>query len=294
MIYLLLAILCSASINLGFTLVKARRLHNLTVTWFNYLTASAVSLVLLLRADLPAAAFRPAALAGNMSGRITADGSLTLALLFGAVTGVIYIAALLATQYSILRSGPSPTTMFGKLGSILPVLCSMALFGERPGLLCWAGIAVAMAALVVYNWDGGFRMGWLLPATFLLSGLAELSNKLFSAWCDQAFKPLYLLCVFGTAFLLCSLLLLREGRKAAIRPADGAVGVFIGAVNLGSAFLTIRALEELPAGVVFPALCAGVVLLIALAGRLFFQERLGKRGYAAIAMTAVSLILLNL
>ena len=73
-----------------------------------------------------------------------------------------------------------------------------------------------------------------------------------------------------------------------------AVGCAVGCVNLGSAFFLIRALDTLPATVVFPAMCGGVVALIALLGRVFFREQLGKRGWTAIALTVVSLVLINL
>ena len=293
MLYLLCAVLCSAAINLGFAFAKERKMNNLAVTWFNYLTAAAVSLLLLWRAGLPEGRFRLSALAGNLRGAHTADGSLTVAVLFGAVTGVIYIASLLAIQYTILRAGPSPAAMFNKLGAMLPVLAAVLLFDERPSALCWAGVAVAAAALVIYNWGGGFRFDWLLPATLLLGGLSDLSGKLFAVWSEQRFKPLFLLCVFGVAALLCTALLFRGGRPR-FGVSEACTGMLVGAVNLGAAFFLILSLGALPAGIVYPAQCAGVVLLIALAGRLWFRERLGARRLAAVGLTAVSLVLLNL
>ena len=75
---------------------------------------------------------------------------------------------------------------------------------------------------------------------------------------------------------------------------EAALGCAVGCVNLGSAFFLIRALDTLPATVVFPAMCGGVVALIALLGRVFFREQLGKRGWTAIGLTVVSLVLINL
>ena len=294
MIYLLSAVLCSASINLGFTLGKHKKLRNLYLTWFNYFTATCVSLVMLLQKDLPAAGLSLSAMFRNITGTQTADGSLTMALLYGAVTGGIYIGALLAIQYSILRNGPSPTTMFNRLGVILSVLLAMVLFGEQPTVLCWAGIALAMAALVVYNWSGAVKFDWLLVCAFIMGGIAEFANKLFSAWCMPVFKPLFLLMVFGTACLIATVLVKRKGYDSLPTWKEALLGAGIGCANLSASSLLLRALDTLPSGVVFPFMCAGVVLVIAFAGSVFFKERIGRRGWIAVGMTMLALVLINL
>lgn len=294
MIYLLSAVLCSACINLGFTLGKHKKLRNLYLTWFNYFTATCVSLVMLLQKDLPAAGLSLSAMFRNITGTQTADGSLTMALLYGAVTGGIYIGALLAIQYSILRNGPSPTTMFNRLGVILSVLLAMVLFGEQPTVLCWAGIALAMAALVVYNWSGAVKFDWLLVCAFIMGGIAEFANKLFSAWCMPVFKPLFLLMVFGTACLIATVLVKRKGYDSLPTWKEALLGAGIGCANLSASSLLLRALDTLPSGVVFPFMCAGVVLVIAFAGSVFFKERIGRRGWIAVGMTMLALVLINL
>ena len=294
MIYLLSAVLCSACINLGFTLGKHKKLRNLYLTWFNYFTATCVSLVMLLQKDLPAAGLSLSAMFRNITGTQTADGSLTMALLYGAVTGGIYIGALLAIQYSILRNGPSPTTMFNRLGVILSVLLAMVLFGEQPTVLCWAGIALAMAALVVYNWSGAVKFDWLLVCAFIMGDIAEFANKLFSAWCMPVFKPLFLLMVFGTACLIATVLVKRKGYDSLPTWKEALLGAGIGCANLSASSLLLRALDTLPSGVVFPFMCAGVVLVIAFAGSVFFKERIGRRGWIAVGMTMLALVLINL
>ncbi|NCB04203.1 MAG: hypothetical protein EOM69_01620 [Clostridia bacterium] len=294
MLYLILAILCSSAINLGFALVKQRGCDNLSVTWMNYFTAASVSAVLALTGKLPHAQFDLSAALGNVRGTLTDNGSLTVALLFGVLTGVIYLAVLLVTQYSINRNGPSPTTMFSKLGVIIPILLSVFLWNETPSALRWVGMALALASLVVFNWDGGLHLNGLLLLTFLAGGAAELANKLFSVWCDERFKPLFLFVVFFVCVLLCTVLLVSKNGKRRITGQEMLIGAGIGVCNLSAAFFVIRALGVLPSSIVFPALCAGVILLIAVVGRFCFAERLGKRGFAAIAMTVVSLVLVNL
>lgn len=294
MLYLILAILCSSAINLGFALVKQRGYDNLSVTWMNYLTAAVFSAVLALTGNLPHGRFDLSAALGNVRGTLSDNGSFTVALLFGVVTGIIYLAVLLVTQHSINRNGPSSTTMFSKLGVIIPILLSVLLWNDPPSALRWAGIILALAALVVFNWNEGFHLNGLLLLAFLAGGIAELANKLFSMWCDDRFKPLFLLVVFSVCMLLCTILLITKNGKRRITRQERLIGAGIGLANLSSAFFVIKSLSVLPSSIVFPALCAGVILLIAVIGRFCFGERLGKRGFAAIAMTAISLVFINL
>ena len=293
MLYLLLAIVAGSAINLGFALVKRRGCDNMHVTWVNYLTATTGACVLTLLTNLPAARLNLAAALENTRGVLTPDGSLTVTLLLGTVTGLLYPAILLITQHSIFRNGPSPTTMFNKLGVTIPILLSIVLWNETPTAVRWVGIVFSLGALVIFNWDGGLRINGLLLLTFAGGGVAELTHKLFAVWCGEAFKPLFLAIVFGISVVICTLLLARRGFRR-VTGQEWLIGVGIGLSNLSSVFFVIQSLVTLPSSVVFPALCAGVILLIALMGRLFFGERLGKRGFAAICMTVIGLVLVNL
>ena len=73
MLSLILTILCSASINLGFALAKEKGQRNLAVTWFNYFMASAVSAGMLLRSLPLEGKLSFSALAGNLRGGLTPE-----------------------------------------------------------------------------------------------------------------------------------------------------------------------------------------------------------------------------
>ena len=277
MISLLLAVLCGASINLGFALAGKKGLDSLNTTLFNYITAcgvSAVNFALHMRAGQEQA----------FTGRITVPLAL--------FAGVIYLVCLLLIQKAIAETGPSATTMFNRLSMVFPVLVSILIFHEHAGLLRWTGILLAIASLVLFNWEGGIRWKGVLMRMWIVGGFAELCNSMFARLCPQEDKPFYLMLVFGTAAIITGLLLLRrKGPK--IGKGEAALGIAIGCVNLGSSSFTMSALQVLPNSIVYPTLTASIILLTTLAGTLFFGDHLEKQQKIAMAFAVAAVIILN-
>lgn len=294
MIYLVLAILLSSSINIGLTFSKHMGCEELNVTFFNYVMAGGMAFLMMMQQKSIFTAFSLTALIDSMKGNPSAQGSMTFAVFFGAVTGFVYLAGLLLTQRSIQKNGPSPTTMFARIGIVIPLLVAILLWREFPELIQWVGIVVAFAALILYNYNGRFRMDGLLFLIFLLSGLGELTNKLFTEWCLQEYKPVFLFAIFGTCLLLSAVLLMTAKKRNKIKSGDVWIGLTVGIANLSSTFFIVKSLSVLPATLVYPILCAGVILTIAVVSRICFKEKLSKRGYTAVGLTIVSLILMNL
>lgn len=225
MLYLIIAILCGASINLGFALAGKKKLDNLNTTLLNYIAACGVS----------AAGFAMKMQAGQehaFTGRITVPLAL--------FAGIIYLVCLLLIQKAIAETGPSATTMFNRLSMVFPVLVSIFFFHEHAGLIRWLGIALAVASLVIFNWEGGIRLKGVLMQLWVAGGFAELSNSLFARLCPQEDKPFYMTLVFGTAGLITAALLIRrKGPK--ISGKEVLLGLAIGCVNLGSSSFTVSA-----------------------------------------------------
>ena len=237
MLYLILVILCGSSINLGFALAGKKGLDNLNTTLLNYIAACGISAAVfaMRMQDGQARAF---------TGRITVPLAL--------FAGVIYLVCLLLVQRSLAESGPSATTMFNRLSMVFPVLISIFIFREHAGLIRWAGIALAIASLIIFNWEGGIRLKGVLMRMWIAGGFAELSYSLFARLCPQEDKPFYMMLVFGTAGLITAgLLLRRKGPK--ISAKEVLLGLGIGCVNLGSSSFTVSALQHLPNSIVYPS-----------------------------------------
>lgn len=278
MLYLIIAILCGASINLGFALAGKKKLDNLNTTLLNYITACGVS----------AAGFAMKMHAGQehaFTGRITVPLAL--------FAGIIYLVCLLLIQKAIAEAGPSATTMFNRLSMVFPVLVSIFFFHEHAGLIRWLGIALAVASLVIFNWEGGIRLKGVLMQLWVAGGFAELSNSLFARLCPQEDKPFYMTLVFGTAGLITAALLIRrKGPK--IRGKEALLGFAIGCVNLGSSSFTVSALQHLPNSIVYPTITVSIILLTTVAGVLFFGDKLEKKHKIAMGAAIAAVIILNL
>ena len=278
MLYLILAILCGSSINLGFALAGKKGLDNLNTTLLNYIAACGISAAVfaMRMQDGQARAF---------TGRITVPLAL--------FAGVIYLVCLLLIQRSLAESGPSATTMFNRLSMVFPVLISIFIFREHAGLIRWAGIALAIASLIIFNWEGGIRLKGVLMRMWIAGGFAELSNSLFARLCPQEDKPFYMMLVFGTAGLITAgLLLRRKGPK--ISAKEVLLGLGIGCVNLGSSSFTVSALQHLPNSIVYPTITVSIILLTTLVGVLFFGDRLEKKQKIAMGIAIAAVIILNL
>lgn len=75
---------------------------------------------------------------------------------------------------------------------------------------------------------------------------------------------------------------------------DLAAGIAVGIPNFYASFLLLPALSVLPAFIVYPVSSVGVILLVSLAGALFFHERHSSRQKLGILLVLAALILLNL
>ena len=278
MLYLLCAVLCGASINLGFALAGKKNLDNLNTTLLNYIAACGIS----------AAGFLMKMQGGQeraFTGRITVPLAL--------FAGVIYLVCLLYVQKAIAQTGPSATTMFNRLSMVFPVLVSIFVFHEHAGIVRWLGIALAIASLIIFNWEGGVRFQGVLMQLWIAGGIAELCNSLFARLCPQEDKPFYMTLVFGTAGLLTAALLIRrKGPKISGR--EVLLGLAIGCVNLGSASFTVSALQRLPNSIVYPTITVSIILLTTVIGVLFFGDKLEKKHKIAMAAAIAAVIILNL
>lgn len=295
MFFLIVSVLCVSSINLGFTIAKHRQLDSLNVTLFNYLAAAAVGALLLYQAGINPQTLSLSLALGSFTGSPSLEGSYTFSLFFGVAVGFLYIISLLLTQRSIKAMGTSLTTMFQRTGIVIPILTSAALWNEIPTPLQIIGIIAALFSLVYMNNDGkGIKVSGLLLAVFLAGGVVELTNKLYQIYALEQHKPLFLCAIFTTCVVLCVLYLYTHTNRPPLAAKEALLGIAIGIPNIFSAYFIIKALEQLPASIVFPVLSVGAILLITLVSALAFGEEITQRNKMAIGVFLVSIVLVNL
>lgn len=219
---------------------------------------------------------------------------LPTALLLGGVTGVLYLLGFVLLQWNTRRNGVVLPATFMKLGVIVPTVMSILLFGEAPKPLQMAGIALALAAIVLIQGRSREETGSLLGliALLLSGGTADAMSKIFEEMGLNALKDQFLLYTFGTALILCVALCLVRKQRPTWR--DALWGLALGAPNYFSARFLLLALGDLPAVVVYPSFSVGTIVLVTAVGVLCFGERLSRRKWAALGVIAAALVLLNI
>lgn len=126
----------------------------------------------------------------------------------------------------------------------------------------------------------------------MFGGLAEFTNKFFQYYGRIHEKNLFLFFVFVTAFVISAVYVMVKGYE--IRMNEFIIGIFVGIPNLFSSFFLINALEELKTAVVFPIFSAGSIVVISLGGYFIYGETLNRKEKAAIVLTIIALILINI
>lgn len=278
MLYLLLAIVSGALISVEMRLSSSRVSGNVAMLAVNYMACTLIA----------------AGYAG-FGTLLPAVPGLGKTVLMGAVHGTLYLLSFVLLQRSIQKSGVVLSSLFQRLGLLVSLAASVLLFGELPTALQTAGFLIALAAIVLINTEKGtdFRgAGAGLVVLLVLGGMGDTMSKVFETWGESALAPQFLFFTFATALVLCTGLMLQKKQRPGWR--ELVFGVLIGIPNFFSARFLLYALERLPAVVVYPTFSVATILVVTLAGVVFFKERLSPRRWAALAIILAALVLLNI
>ncbi len=220
----------------------------------------------------------------------------------GVVSGLVYALTFRLIAYSMHRRGLAVPSAVMQLSVIVPLGCSVFLWGERPELLQTAGIILALAALTLLAGDGkqdeeapGLASAApglaLLFGLFLLQGGAGLAPKAFSELAPAGETNLFLSFLFGTA----ALTFLPEwlGPVRPQRP-DLLWGVALGATNAVTNVLSVYVMQRLPGILVFPVLTAGTLLITSGLGLLAWKEPVSAKGRAGMLVALGAVVLVSL
>ena len=278
MIFLLLAIFSSSMISILMRVSSDKVSANLSMVATNYLVCSMLG----------------AAYAGFELVVPKVPG-FSLTIWLGLISGVLYLTSLVLFQINTRRHGIVLSSVFMKLGLLVPIVMSVLFFREMPTASQAAGFCLAVFAIVMINLksDGrqtGFGIGLIIM--LLLSGGADVMAKVFDVFAPGSLSSLYLFYTFATACVLCLGLVLYQKERPGFR--ELLYGVLIGIPNFFSAKFLLGALTKLPAVVVYPSFSVATMLIVTIAGVAVFRERLSKIQWIALAVIIGALILLNL
>ncbi len=285
MLYLLCGIACSAIISVIIRISKKEVTNPVTMYGANYIACEILGLIFWLSA--------------GGTGVSLSGGEVRFAMLLGFFVGFLYPVGFILMRVNIINSGMALTSVFSKLGVIVPTLLSIVLFHENPTAACYVGIALAVIAIIVMGFakkephEAGKHSNYFWLVIHLLSGgITETANKFFDEWGTPASKNLYLLMIFCAALIFCVIWMIAT--KVKPKAKDAAIGFVLGIPNYMTSRLLLHALETLPAVVVFPVYSVGTIVAITLIGVFFYKEKLNRVQVLGIALILTALVLLNL
>ena len=278
MIYLILAILSSASIAVLMRQSNQKVSGGTGMVAVNYLMCLVLS----------------AAFAGvdNLFPRTASLGQ-TLGL--GALNGLLYLMGFVMLQVSIRKNGVVLSTIFMKLGLLVPMVLAVVAFGEKPEMLQIFGFFLALAAILVINYEKTgekSKSAGYLVLLILLGGGGDAMSKVFEAVGDSAMEDCFLLYTFASALILCLLLVLLQKQK--IGKWEWLYGMLIGVPNFFCARFLLKSLSDVPATIAYPTFSVATLLTVTLAGVVLYRERLKKKQWIGVVMILGALILLNI
>jgi drug/metabolite transporter (DMT)-like permease len=224
--------------------------------------------------------------------------------------GVLFIVMFFLVAFSTRRAGISVTTVASKMSVVFPIVFSLIIdHSDRLTFLKMTAILCTLlgVAMTVYK-PRAIRMHssvvYLPLLLFVGMGMVDSMVKYaqYNFVSDQD-TALFSAILFLNAFLSGILVLLfrpKHFRSFKI-PEVWGWGVILGAVNFGSIFFLVRALnytspsgQEIDSSIVFGMNNTGIVALSVLVGLWVFRERLMTWNWLGVALSAVALILFAL
>ena len=278
MLFLILAIVSSAMVAIMMRLAQPRVTNPTGLLAANYIVCALTALFLSLP-ELPALSVQ----------------SLGVPAGFGIINGFIYLSGFALMQYNTRHSGVVLSSVFMKLGILVPTLLSVVWFHEMPTALQILGVLLAIAAILILNYQKGTRIGsggWTLLLMLLASGMGDSMSKIYEVYGDPGFQNLFLCVTFLSALILCLGLMAKKRERLGIR--ELLFGVLLGVPNFLSSLFLLKALASVPGVIAFPSYSVATILVVAMAGLLFFREKLARKQIIGAVLICIALVLLNL
>jgi drug/metabolite transporter (DMT)-like permease len=276
--FLALAVLATSAFMLIMRFSQERGYSVLAVGGANYLTAAALAVALTPLHRLHA---------------------IPLGLwLLASASGVGFVLTYLLLIPALRHHGVATPTAAVQVSMVVPVFLAPLLWHERLGSVQAGGVAISVLAIILLMPPSAPRVEslsywrWaLVPGIFALSGGTRTAQKVIAALAAVPAQPALALIWFGAAAAFSIGLMARTGWPS--RRGEWVTGSLLGAVNLGCMLCVLRALDEIPATLVFPALSCLSLVVTTAGALLFWRECPTRRAGLGIAVGLLAVLLVG-
>lgn len=227
------------------------------------------------------------------------SSSLVAAITTGVTMGSCYFVAYFFVIYTIKKVGAASSSVVGVLSILVPILCGIAIWNEKPNGLQLVGVLFAFVSLLLIGWKKGSakdeKRRWFTPfilmCFFVLAGLSRLSQEAFKHVSEPDYRPTFLFAAFLVAAIPSLAILIYRRKWPSWRELG--LGFAMGASNILQSHFILKALQSFDGFVVFPVTSAGALVLTTVVANQVLGEKLNRRTVAGIAIAVVALVMLN-
>ena len=216
------------------------------------------------------------------------------------IIGCMFIFAFNLLAIGTQRVGITISTVANKMSLVIPVIFSLFYYAsDTINFLKIVGISLALAGVYFSSTKGGklaFDKSylWLIATIFFIQGLADIT---FNHAQETAVQPEEMETFFGALFLVAGLAGCIAAmpniifKKEKLKPNALLFGIIFGIPNYLSLQFIFEALntDGLEPSVVYPLVSMGIVLTTALAGLVFFKEKLSLSNWFGIGLAVVAI-----
>lgn len=212
-------------------------------------------------------------------------------LAFGLVTGAFFLINFWVYQKCIVVNGLSLSVGAMRIAMILPIVLSIAFFGENLRLLNLLGILLGLIAFGLKADPRALRNLLWIVALFVISGFSDASMKIFKEL-GGGNESFFVWLIFSSAFVYTLLSIVFS--KLRFQPRLLLYGFALGLPNRYSTVFMLKGLDSIPASIAYPLVAVSIVLLSIASDIVLWKHRPQARDYLLWGLLVLSLLLLNL
>lgn len=271
MIYLILSVICSVMIgNLLFFYQKDRNLQIMLVFLGNYFLASIFSF-----------AFN----------NTTFHEIRAFDLIFGIVTGFLFLANFIIYQNNIKINGLSLSVGVMRISLIIPTFMSILIFSENIHLLNYIGIAVILFSFTFQTETRKFHNLFWIVFLFVVTGITDSMLKIYNSIGLQK-DGAFMLFLFSSAFIFNLIWLVVKKKKFIWKYFLW--GMLLGVPNQLTTRFFLNSLGSVKAAIAYPLFASSVVVITVLCDIFIWKKRFSVKQRIAFAFLVLGIAFLNI